>query len=90
MTDQSAVDRSPSEEGFMADHTKRGPPNDTVADPDQEYEIRYWATKFGCSPQQLKAALEKYGSDVDKVRRIMVKRLSSDSAIDPPCEPNRR
>ena len=26
-----------------------------------DYEVAYWCTKFGCTPQQLKAAVKKVG-----------------------------
>jgi hypothetical protein len=35
----------------------------------EDYEVRYWSQRFGCTPEQLKAAVEKVGVMVDNVER---------------------
>ena len=39
----------------------------------EDYEVRYWCEKFGCTPEQLTAAVQKAGvmsADVQKLRPV--------------------
>jgi hypothetical protein len=40
----------------------------------QEHEVRYWAKQLGCSPDELRAAVEAAGTSVDKVREYVNQR----------------
>ncbi len=40
----------------------------------EEYEIRYWCNLFGCSRQELRAAVRAVGNDADAVRARLKKK----------------
>ncbi|MBI2769812.1 MAG: DUF3606 domain-containing protein [Burkholderiales bacterium] len=54
----------------MSDDTsKTGKQDRDRINVNEDYELRDWSKKFGCSPEQLKAAVRKVGvmaSDVEK------------------------
>jgi len=46
----------------MADDKKKTAPQDAQRiNVHEDYEVRYWSTKFGCTEEQLKAAVKKVG-----------------------------
>ena len=49
------------------DKTKSGGQDRTRIDPDQEYEVRDWAKRFGVSADQLRAAVKAVGSNAKAV-----------------------
>lgn len=54
----------------MADDlTKRGPADAGRVNVNETWELSYWSTKFGVSPETLKAAVKKVGVMVVDVRR---------------------
>ena len=51
------------------DKTKRGPQDASRINVHEEYEVRYWTEKFGCTEEELKTAVKKVGvmaKDVEK------------------------
>ena len=58
------------EEPMMSDDlTKRGEPDRSRIALGEEHEIRYWATKFGVSEEELRAAVDAVGSSVPNVHQ---------------------
>lgn len=55
------------------DRTKRGPQDRSRVNTDEDYEVRYWAEKWGVSSEQLKAAVAKVGNSADAVARELSK-----------------
>jgi hypothetical protein len=51
------------------DLSNRGPQDRARINIGEEYEVRYWSQKFGVSPEQLEAAVQKVGDSVDAVER---------------------
>ncbi len=43
------------------DKTNRGPADRERINVNEDYELRYWSGKFGCSHDELKAAVKKVG-----------------------------
>ena len=43
----------------MDDKTKTAPQDRQRINVHEDYELRYWSTKFGCTAEQLKAAVQK-------------------------------
>lgn len=43
------------------DPSKRGAADRSRINVHEEHEVRYWTQKFGCSPEQLKAAVGRVG-----------------------------
>lgn len=43
------------------DRNKRGPSDGNRVNVHEEYEVRYWCDRFGCTRAQLKAAVDKVG-----------------------------
>jgi hypothetical protein len=39
----------------------------------QDYELRYWSTKYGVSPEQLKEVVEKVGDSVADVEKELAR-----------------
>lgn len=37
----------------------------------EDYEVRYWTEKFGCSREQLQEAVDQVGSQVDRVEEFL-------------------
>lgn len=47
---------------IMADDpTKKGPADRERINVHEPYEVEYWSKKFGCTPDQLRAAVRKVG-----------------------------
>ncbi|CAM3525863.1 DUF3606 domain-containing protein [Bordetella sputigena] len=59
----------------MSDNlTDRGPRDRSRIALDEDWEMRYWTKEFGCTPEQLRDAVHKAGSNsVDKVREYLKK-----------------
>jgi len=57
----------------MADNKTKTTPQDAQrVNVHEDYEVRYWSEKFGCSAEELKAAVKKVGvmaKDVEKELR---------------------
>ena len=43
------------------DKTNRGSQDRARVNVNEDYEVQYWTGKFGCTREQLKAAVEKVG-----------------------------
>ncbi len=43
------------------DTTKRGPQDAARVNVHEEHEVRYWTSKFGCTKEQLAAAVKAVG-----------------------------
>jgi len=53
----------------MDDKTKTSPQDAKRVNVNEVYEVQYWTRKFGCTTEQLKAAVTKVGvmaADVEK------------------------
>lgn len=55
------------------DKNKTGSPDRDLINVNEEYELRYWAAKFGVSNEELKAAVKAVGTSADAVRRHLNK-----------------
>ncbi len=51
------------------DLTKRGPADRHKVSLAEEHEVRYWCKEFGCTPEQLKAAVLSKGHSVVVLRQ---------------------
>ncbi len=58
----------------MADNLKeRGPQDRSRIDVNEEWEVRYWCEKFGCTPDELRVAVDAVGVSVDDVKTYLGK-----------------
>jgi hypothetical protein len=55
------------------DKTKKGPADASKVNVHEDYEVRYWSNKFGCTPQQLKDAVKKAGTGAASVEKELKK-----------------
>lgn len=56
----------------MADNkANRGPLDRNRVNVNEDYELRYWAERFSCSPEQLKAAVKMVGPVVGSVEQYL-------------------
>ncbi|HEX7446057.1 MAG TPA: DUF3606 domain-containing protein [Pirellulales bacterium] len=53
------------------DRSKRGPRDAQRISIDEDYEVRYWTEKLGCSREQLEKTVAKVGVMADDVRRAI-------------------
>jgi hypothetical protein len=54
----------------MADDLdNRGPQDRSRVNVNEDYEVRYWCDKFGCTEDELRAAVDKVGVMADDVER---------------------
>ncbi len=51
------------------DPSQRGPQDRTRINLHEDYEVRYWTQMLGCTPEELRAAVEAVGVSADAVRR---------------------
>jgi len=51
------------------DKTKTRPQDAKRINVNEQYELRDWSKKFGCTPEQLKKAVQKVGTSADKVEQ---------------------
>jgi hypothetical protein len=59
----------------MADDTSiRTQADRTRINLSQEHEVRYWTQELGCTPEELKAAVQAAGNSVEKVREYVKQR----------------
>jgi hypothetical protein len=49
------------------DKTKRGPADSSKINMSEDYEVRDWTEKFGCTKEQLAAAVKKVGNGAKAV-----------------------
>jgi len=49
------------------DKTKTTPQDAARINVNEDYELKYWTKKFGCTPEQLKSAVEKVGVSAQAV-----------------------
>ena len=58
----------------MSDDLKQtGKPDDSRINIEQIHEVKYWANRFGVSPDALRSAVQKAGSMVKDVRQQLGK-----------------
>lgn len=57
----------------MDDKTKRGNPDRSRININEEYELRQWSQKFNVTPEELKRAVAKVGDNADAVQRELRK-----------------
>jgi hypothetical protein len=58
----------------MSDDLKnRGPQDRSRVNVNEEWERRWWCKQFGCTEQQLRAAVQAVGVSADKVRQHLGK-----------------
>ncbi|WP_426164800.1 DUF3606 domain-containing protein [Sandarakinorhabdus sp. DWP1-3-1] len=55
------------------DRTKRGPQDAARVNINEDYEVRYWAEKWGVSRAELEAAVRQAGTGADAVARALGK-----------------
>jgi len=53
------------------DKSKRGEPDRSRINLNEEYEVKYWTEKFNVTKEQLAVAINKVGNSADDVRRIL-------------------
>ena len=53
------------------DLNNRGPQDRSRVNVNEEWERRYWCREFGCTEEQLGAAVQKVGVSADKVRAYL-------------------
>lgn len=51
------------------DTTQHGPADASRINVHQDHELRYWTEKFGCTREQLQAAVKAAGTSADAVER---------------------
>ena len=56
------------------DKTKTSPQDAQRVNVHEDYEVKYWSTKFGCTPDQLKAAVKKVGAMTKDVEAELKRR----------------
>lgn len=56
------------------DKTKTRPQDAQRINVHEDYEIQYWCKKFGCTPDQLRAAVQKVGVMADAVEQELKRR----------------
>ncbi|RYF31211.1 MAG: DUF3606 domain-containing protein [Comamonadaceae bacterium] len=55
----------------MSDNTSKTALDRQLVSVDQEYEIRDWMKSFGCTEEELRAAVKAVGNSADKVREFL-------------------
>ena len=55
------------------DKTKRGTPDRSRINVNEEYEIRYWTKELGVSAERLRELVTKHGVLVADIRRVLGK-----------------
>lgn len=54
---------------MLDDKSKKAPQDSSKINIHEDYEIAYWTNKFGCTPEQLKDAVNKVGTGVEAVKK---------------------
>ena len=49
----------------------RGEPDRSRINTSQDYEVRYWCGKFGCSEYELRAAVRRVGNSAEAVEKAL-------------------
>ena len=57
----------------MDDKTKTGSPDRDLINTSENYEVEYWAKKFGVTPEKLKSAVKAVGSSAKAVEAYLNK-----------------
>lgn len=47
----------------------RGPADRTRINVNEDYELRYWSEKFGCTTDELKGAVKAVGVSVEDIKK---------------------
>ncbi|MDB5819854.1 MAG: hypothetical protein JWQ11_3494 [Rhizobacter sp.] len=55
------------------DTTNRGQQDRIRVNVHEEHEVRYWTHKFGCTREELEAAVKKVGVMADDVEKTLAK-----------------
>jgi len=56
----------------MPDNKQKVAPQDGArVNVNEDYEVKYWCNKFGCTEEQLKKAVESVGVSKDKVSEYL-------------------
>lgn len=55
----------------MSDNTSKTALDRQLVSVDQEYEIRDWMKSFGCTEEELRAAVKAVGNSADNVREFL-------------------
>jgi len=58
------------------DRSKRGPQDRNRINLNEDYEVRYWAEKFGVSEEELKAAVKRAGNNPVAVEQDLKKKTA--------------
>ena len=66
---KARLSASPGESSTMDDKTKTRPQDSSRVNTNEDYEVRYWTTKFGCTKEQLQAAVNKVRVSVAAVEQ---------------------
>ncbi len=56
------------------DKTKRGPQDRSRVNVNEDYEVRYWCEKYGCTAEQLRAASKAVGPMADDIEAHLAKK----------------
>jgi hypothetical protein len=59
---------------LLDDTTKTGPQDAERVNVHEEYEVEYWCKRFGVTPTQLRAAVEKVGTSARRVETELKRR----------------
>ena len=51
--------------------TKKIPQDASRINIHQEYEMNYWADKFGCTKEKIKKAVKEVGDSVEEVKKYL-------------------
>ena len=61
--------------GYMPDDKSKTHPQDAQRiNIEEDYEVRYWSVKFGCTSDELKAAVKKVGVMAKAVEMELARR----------------
>jgi Protein of unknown function (DUF3606) len=55
------------------DKSNRGPQDASRVNVNEDYEVRYWTKKFGCTAEQLRAAVKAVGVSAKAVEAHLKK-----------------
>jgi hypothetical protein len=53
------------------DKNKKGPQDSSRVNVNEDYEVQYWTSKFNCSKEELKRAVDAVGPMADKVEAFL-------------------
>jgi len=56
------------------DKSQTGPQDSSRININEDYELKYWTKKFGCTEQQLRSAIEKVGVSAKSVETELKRR----------------